>query len=411
MWRFAWQNLLTRPARTVLAIVGLSIPVFGVLGLFSLSQGIRNLMGNTLGQVHGVLVLRANVPGPIFSDLPAETAETLRRVTGIRVVAPEIWKIAPSVEGKSIIARSAMGILTKQPEQAAQGLFDALVVEGMDIPEHRKLKQTAIRAAMLPANRGGGRFLDENDVGQNRILISAKTAGDYPDAQGKPRKVGDSLRIGDQSFSIVGIFDTGSLVLDRIIAMDITTARQLLGVKQGTVSCFLIEPADPAMQERVMADIEQTVPEVDTRSTSDMALNIGRMMRDLDIFLMMVISLAMIVGCVGIVNTMLMSTSERYPEFGILRTNGWKRKNVLTLVLAESSYLGLLSGLVGCALAMVGVVTANLFLSGGLKLATTPIHMVLGVGLAVVMGALGGLYPAWRASRLLPMEAIRLGGR
>ncbi len=77
MWRFAWQNLLTRPARTVLAIVGLSIPVFGVLGLFSLSQGIRNLMGNTLGQVHGVLVLRANVPGPIFSDLPAETAETL----------------------------------------------------------------------------------------------------------------------------------------------------------------------------------------------------------------------------------------------------------------------------------------------------------------------------------------------
>ena len=66
MWRFAWQNLLTRPARSVLAIVGLSIPVFGVLGLFSLSQGIRNLMGNTLGQVHGVLVLRANVPGPIF---------------------------------------------------------------------------------------------------------------------------------------------------------------------------------------------------------------------------------------------------------------------------------------------------------------------------------------------------------
>src|SRR6516165_2902522 len=98
MWRFAWQNLLTRPSRTLLAIVGLSIPVFGVLGLFSLSHGIRNLMGNTLSQVHGVLVLRANVPGPIFSDLPAETGEQLSRLPGIRIVAPEIWKLAPSVE-------------------------------------------------------------------------------------------------------------------------------------------------------------------------------------------------------------------------------------------------------------------------------------------------------------------------
>ena len=100
-----------------------------------------------------------------------------------------------------------------------------------------------------------------------------------------------------------------------------------------------------------------------------MAVNITRVMSDLDIFLVMVISLALVVGCVGIVNTMLMSTLERYAEFGILRTNGWKRRNVLQLVLAESSYLGLLSGLLGCVLAMVGVWVANLFLSGGLKLA------------------------------------------
>src|SRR3954469_4146213 len=116
MWRFAWQNLLTRPARTILAIVGLSIPVFGVLGLLGLSQGIRNLMGNTLGQVHGVLVIRANVPGPIFSDLPADLADRLREVPGIGVVAPEGWKIAPPVEGKSILARSAAGLLGRQSE-------------------------------------------------------------------------------------------------------------------------------------------------------------------------------------------------------------------------------------------------------------------------------------------------------
>jgi putative ABC transport system permease protein len=410
MWRFAWQNLLTRPSRTLLAIVGLSIPVLGVLGLFSLSHGIRNLMGNTLAQVHGVLVLRANVPGPIFSDLPAEMAEKLREIPGIRTVAPEIWKIAPSVEGKSILARSAMSLLTRHNHQSAQGIFDALVVEGMDIAQHLKLRKTAIISSMVPPERGGGRFLSTDDVGQNHIVISTKTAADYSDSQGNPRKVGDTLRIGEQSFKIVGIFDTGSMVLDRIIAMDITAARRLLGVKESAVSCFLIEPEDPARQEEMIDSVERAIPGVEARSTSDMAINIKNVMGELDIFLMMVISLAMAVGCVGIVNTMLMSTVERYTEFGILRTNGWRRRNVLSLVLAESSYLGLLSGLVGCALALVGIAVADPFLSGGLKLQATPTHLAIGMGLALFVGTVGGLYPAWHASRLMPMDAIRKGG-
>jgi putative ABC transport system permease protein len=367
-------------------------------------------MGNTLGQVHGILVVRQNVPGPIFSDLPAELAETLRKIPGVRVVAPEVWKVAPSIEGRSILARSAISFMTKQREQRPQGIFDTLVVEGQDLSEHLKLKRGAFQGALLPPGRGGGRFLNLADVGQKRIVISTKTATDYPVADGRPRRVGDTLRIGDELFTIVGLFDTGSLVLDRVIAMDITTARRLLGVREGAVSCFLVEPVTPSQTELVMAAIEQTIPEVDARSTSDIQVNVSRIIDDLDMFLLMVISLAMVVGCVGIVNTMLMSTSERFVEFGVLRTNGWKRKNVLKLVLAESSYLGLLSGLLGCVLASIGVQVANLFLSGGLKLQITPIHMALGIVLALVMGAAGGLYPAWRASQLMPMEAIRRGG-
>ena len=410
MWRFAWQNLLTRPARTILAIVGLSIPIFGVLGLLALSQGIRNLMGNTLSQVHGILVIRANVPGPVFSDLPADLADRMRRIPAIHVVAPEIWKIAPPVEGKSILARSALSLLGRPQHQSSRGIWDMIIIEGMDIPEHLKVRKTALIAAMLPAEEGGGRFLRPSDAGQNRIVVSAKTAADYPDAKGNPRKVGDSLEIGGTSFEIVGLFDTGSLVLDRIIAMDIEAARRLLGVKEGTVSAFLIEPRDPAEREAVMAQVEQTVPEVEARSTSDMAVNISKVMNRLDLFLLMIISLAVIVGCVGIVNTMLMSTLERYIEFGILRTNGWKRRNVLQLILAESCYLGLLSGVVGCVLALVGVRLVNAFLRGELALQTTPLHLVLGIGLAVAMGVIGGVYPAWRAAGLMPMEAIRRGG-
>jgi putative ABC transport system permease protein len=105
----------------------------------------------------------------------------------------------------------------------------------------------------------------------------------------------------------------------------------------------------------------------------------------------------------------LMSTSERYVEFGVLRTNGWSRANVLSLVTLESAYLGLLSGVVGCVLALAGVAAVNQVASEGIHL-TMPLWLLgLGVGLSVVTGTLGGLYPAWRAAGLVPMDAIRAG--
>ena len=100
MWTFAWRNLLTRPLRTTLALVGLSIPILGVMGLFSLSGGMRNLVGDTLGRIQGVVVLREGSLSPVFSDLPSSMAERLRALPSVTAVAPELWKIAPSVEGR-----------------------------------------------------------------------------------------------------------------------------------------------------------------------------------------------------------------------------------------------------------------------------------------------------------------------
>jgi putative ABC transport system permease protein len=142
---------------------------------------------------------------------------------------------------------------------------------------------------------------------------------------------------------------------------------------------------------------------------SEVKANFGSLMGHVDTFLFMTVSLALLVGIVGIVNTMLMSTTERFVEFGVLRTNGWSQGNILTLITLESAYLGLLSGLLGCGLAWLGVNVANQFISGGIHLGITTGMLALGMGLSVVTGTLGGLYPAWRAARLVPMEAIRLG--
>ena len=189
MWSFAWQNLLSRPSRTVLAVVGLSIPILGVIGLFSLSAGIRNLARDTLGQVEGLMVLRENVPVAILSDLPAELVHTIRQVPDVRVVAPEVWKIAPSIESRSLFARSAANLLSRTNEQRVQGLLSSTVIEGQDLVEHAKLKHRVFEDHLLPRDRGGGRFLTPADRGKRNIVISTKIAQENPAPDGRPRKV------------------------------------------------------------------------------------------------------------------------------------------------------------------------------------------------------------------------------
>ncbi len=397
--------------RAGLALVGLSIPVLGVLGLFALSGGIRNLLDDTLAQVHGILVLRENAPSDIFSDLPAELAEPLRRVPGVRVVAPQIWKIAPSIEGRSLFARTAAGFLARPREQPLQGLLNLIQIEGRDAAQHARLRSDVYHSKMIAGERGGGRFLEASDRGQPRIVISTKLAAEYPDRQGHPRKVGDELAIGNRRYTIVGLYNTGSMLLDNTIVMDIDSARQLLNVKDETVSCFLVEPVDPAGTDAVAKAIEQTVPGVDAWTMSEFQAGAVQVLGTVDMLLLLIISLALIVGSVGILNTMLMSTTERFAEFGILRTNGWSRGDVLHLVLAESVCLGLLAGVLGCLLALSGETVVNRYLEHGLQLALTPGLLAMGLGLAAALGTLGGLYPAWRASRLAPMETIRLGSR
>jgi putative ABC transport system permease protein len=400
---FAWRNLSTRPLRTILALVGLSIPILGMLGLFALSNGLRDLVGTTLSRIEGLIILRENAPSPVFSRLPASLSDELRRLSGVRAVAPEVWGVAPTIEGKGMLLK---GILSGK---GINSILDQPVIAGQDIVAHQNLHSAVFPRALK--EHGTGRFLEPSDRGQPNVVISRKIAGQHPDAQGRPKKVGDTLQIGGKPFRIVGIYETGSMILDVIIVMDIEMARAVLSEPKDSVSCIYIEGNDPAANDQLAAAIEKAHPGFDARSMSDAQANFSSLMGQVDTFLLMTVSLALTVGIVGIVNTMLMSTTERFVEFGVLRTNGWSQTNILTLVTLESAYLGLLAGLVGCGLAFLGMAVVNQFITGGIRLGMTPSLLALGLGLSICMGTLGGLYPAWRAARLIPMDAIRLGSR
>jgi putative ABC transport system permease protein len=399
---FAWRNLLTRPLRTVLALIGLSVPILGVMGLFSVSNGLRDLVANTLSKIEGVMVIRENVPSPVLSTLPASLADDLRRMPNVRAVAPEVWQIAPPIEGWGMLARSVTS-----KKGVTGSIFDQPVICGQDIAAHMDLNSAVFPRALK--EKGEGRFLTLEDVGKPNIVISRKIARDFPDSRGNPRKPGDSLRILDKQYKIVGLYEAGSPLLDVVIVMDIETARKCLNFSKDSVSSIYVEAANSGAYDALAAAIEKANPGVDARSMNEVMANFGSLMGQVDKLLLMTVSLALVVGIVGIINTMLMSTTERFVEFGVLRTNGWSEANILTLVTLESAFLGLLAGIIGCVLAFIGTSVANQLISGGLHLGVDPPLLGLGIGLAVVMGTLGGLYPAWRAARLVPMEAIRIG--
>ena len=409
MWTFAWRNLMTRPLRTALALVGLSIPILGVLGLYSVSGGLRNLVGDTLSKIQGVVVLREDALSPVFSDMPATLADKLRAIPGVSAVAPELWKVAPRVENRGSLGGDAAAILGAMQGKrgAQQSLLDKPVVQGQDIPAHMNLKTHIFPKALV-----AGRYLRVEDRDQPNIVISRKVARDFRDPKTKePRKVGDTLDIGGKTFHIVGLYETGSMLLDVIILMDIGTARTLLGMGKDQISSCYVEMKDPSRNEAMARLIQRTLPGYDARPMEQILANFSNLMGQLETFLLMMVVIALVVGVVGIVNTMLMSTYERYAEFGVLRTNGWSRGDVLGLVTRESAYLGLMAGVAGNLLAIAGVAAANQFITGGLRLTITPGLVALGIGLSLAMGTLGGFIPAWRASRLVPMDAIRQGSR
>jgi putative ABC transport system permease protein len=247
-----------------------------------------------------------------------------------------------------------------------------------------------------------------DDVGKPNVLVSTKIARDYPNSDGSPKKVGDSILIGGKKFDVIGLYETGSLLIDTTIVMEIETARALLNVDKNSVSAFYVEP-QPLVDLSELGDrIASKLDDVQFHTMSQFNLQVGDIMGKLELFLSLTVGLALLVGGVGIANTMLMSAMERIVEFGVMRANGWTRGNILGLVTVESALLGLLSGILASILAFGGVEALNGFLTEfELRLELTPGLIAVSILTALLIATAAGLYPAWRASRMTPMDAIR----
>jgi putative ABC transport system permease protein len=219
--------------------------------------------------------------------------------------------------------------------------------------------------------------------------------------------VGDTLRLMNTSFRIVGIFETGVSFEEIGAVIGLREVQTLVG-KPHQVQFYGVKLRDPAQAEAMRDELQAAFPDVDFSLTAEAVETVSDM-RVLREMVAQISFLAVFIGGVGMLNTMLMSVLERTREVGVLRALGWRRAHVLGMILQESLLLGVVGGVGGI---FMGLGLGSLLrlvpgTYGSIDLIYTPQLFVQAVVVALIAGAMGGLYPAWRATRMRPVEALR----
>ena len=226
-------------------------------------------------------------------------------------------------------------------------------------------------------------------------------------AQSLNKTIGDTISISNQTFKIVGIYETGNFQEDRGIVLSLNELQNITG-KTGQVSLILVKATNGTDANALAKTIQQNYPGL-TTSTSLSGHN--RMNNGLEVInsgAWAVSLLAILVGGIVVIVTMMKAVGERTREIGVLRAIGWTQKRILAMIIGESLVISLIAIVVGLAVG-IGIVEfiSTTHLMRGIVPSFSTLLLLKGVGVALFLGIVGGLYPAYRASRLSPTEALR----
>ena len=371
------RNLLRRRARTLLTLIGIAVGIACIVTLVALSRGIAANYLEVTSRTEAHFTIQAvQSEGAAISlgtGFDEEVVERLRRMPEIKEAAGMIYTMV-SVPGSPMFL-----VYGYEPDHAVIKRFR--VTEGHSLAEHT-------------SQRGG------------RPLILGKTAADK-----LHKGVGSTVQLEEMAFRVVGIYETGVALQDAGAVISLADAQQLASMPHQVIFAGA-HLYDPTKIEQVKAKVARMLPrdvEVAGTQMGSMLLDMIEMM---DVFAWAVSLIAAAVGGVGMMNTMLMSVFERTREIGVLRAVGWRPWRIIRMILGESLVLSLLGGLLGLALGMgltwLGAHTSTM---EGLTQDTVPLTVVVqALAATVTLGLIGGLYPAWRASRLPPVVALAYDG-
>ncbi len=218
--------------------------------------------------------------------------------------------------------------------------------------------------------------------------------------------IGDDITLQGKEFNVSGIFETGSPFVDSGIYVPLDTLQDITDTDG--VSRILVKTGEDVNDSAISEKIEEDYENFTTLTSEEISSIADDVLGILDTATLAVSALAIIVGGIGIINTMVMAVYERTKEIGVLKSVGWKSRKILTMILGETLVLTTLSGIVGSIFGiLIPEVGLRLFNVTDFALGYSPKTFILAFGITIIVGIIGGIYPAYKASKLAPTEALR----
>lgn len=369
-----FKNLLRRKGRTILTVLSISIGVAAIVALGALADGVQAGYDSFLTGSKADLVLSQSDAMDVSLSL---IDESVGRELGNM---PEVAALSPMIQSFVQTEDVPYFFVFGYPEDSfVLGRFK--IIDGVGLES-----RDAQRA-------------------QGKPLLLGATAADVMD-----KKPGDTIRLTESVFRIVGIYETGKDLEDSGAVLPLREAQELLGI-QHKVSLYYVQLEDTSLSTRLEERVKRLWSDVDISSTESYADKqlMGNYMQG---FAWSIAGLSIVIGGIGMMNSQLMAVVERTREIGVLRSVGWPKGRILRMILGESLLVGILGGLLGIGLGWLMLVgSADVLSFFGASASNIRLGILMQAAITVlVLGFVGGAYPAWKASRLQPVEALSYEG-
>jgi len=397
--KLAIENITHRKLRSWLTILGIVIGIAAVVALVSLGQGLQYTVDQQFKKIGSdLLVVQvkgvAGAPGSDSGNniLTIKDFDAVKRTIGVKQVMERLSK-------------------TGKVEFNKKTKF--LMVQGLPTDDSLNI---ILETGQLDVD--SGRTLKNGD--KNRIVIGPNIAKQT--TFGREIKVNDKLTINGQDFTVIGILKAGSNPgVANAIFMPLDDARIVFQAPD-EISMLSVKIDDVRDIDQTVLNIEKNLrrernvkegkEDFTVQSTKQYIESFLTVFNVITTLLVGLASISLIVGAIGIANTMYTAVLERTREIGIMKSIGAKNSDILTIFLIESSLIGLLGGIIGMLLgagiAKIAEIAIGQFLGPGFFQVFLPWWLLAGTAaFALIVGAISGILPAKQAADLSPVEALR----